>query len=57
MLNLLQSVNRGWGNYVATLKYNVGKSEWKVDYKFNPMWNMDCYRNNRENFIIFENGA
>lgn len=56
MLNLLQSVNRGWGNYVATLKYNVGKSEWKVDYKFNPMWNMDCYRNNRE-LIIFENGA
>lgn len=56
MLNLLQSLNRGWGNYVAALKYNIGKSEWKIDYKSNPMWDMDCYRNNFER-IILEDGT
>ena len=56
MLNLLQSPNRGWGNYVAALKYNIGKSEWKIDYKSNPMWDMDCYRNNFER-IILEDGT
>lgn len=48
MLNLLQSPNRGWGNYTAALKYNIGKSEWTLDYTSNPMWNMDCYRDNSE---------
>lgn len=46
--NLLQSPNRGWGNYVAALRYNVGKGEWSVDYQSNPMWQMECYRDNRE---------
>ncbi len=48
MLNLLQSPNRGWGNYTAAIKYNIGKSEWTLDYTSNPMWNMDCYRDNSE---------
>lgn len=48
VLNLLQSPNRGWGDYTAALKYNTGRSEWSVDYHSNPMWRMDCYRNNYE---------
>lgn len=48
MLNLLQSPNRGWGNYTAAIKYNIGKSEWTLDYTSNPMWDMDCYRDNSE---------
>ena len=46
MLNILQSPNRGWGNYSAAFKYYLGKSEWMVDYSSNPMWDMDCYRDN-----------
>jgi len=53
--NIMQSVNRGWGDYTAGAKYNVGKSEWSVDYKSNPMWNMKAFRDNEEN-IILENG-
>lgn len=56
MLNLLQSPNRGWGNYTAALKYNIGKSEWTLDYTSNPMWNMDCYRDNSE-YINFPDGT
>ncbi|MDE6770871.1 MAG: outer membrane beta-barrel family protein, partial [Muribaculaceae bacterium] len=52
MMNVLQSVNRGWGNYVGALKYTTGRSEWTVEYNSNPMWNMDCYRNNVEQFIL-----
>ena len=42
MVNTLQSLNRGWGNYSGALKYNSGRSEWTVQYNSNPMWNMDC---------------
>lgn len=56
LFNLLQSPNRGWGNYAGSLKYNFGKSELSFGYKSNPMWNMDCYRNNAEK-IVFENGS
>lgn len=48
MLNLLQSLNRGWGNYVCAVNYNIGRSEWAVDYNSNPMWDMDCHRDNKE---------
>lgn len=48
MLNLLQSLNRGWGDYTVGLKYNTGRSEWSADYHSNPMWLMDCYRDNIE---------
>lgn len=48
LLNILQSPNRGWGDYTAALKYNTGNSEWSADYHSNPMWHMDCYRNNDE---------
>lgn len=48
MLNLLQSPNRGWGDYTVGLKYNTGRSEWSADYHSNPMWRMDCYRDNME---------
>lgn len=51
MLNILQSPNRGWGNYSAAFKYYLGKSEWMVDYSSNPMWDMDCYRDNYEHII------
>lgn len=54
MLNLLQSPNRGWGNYTAALKFNVGKSEWTVDYTSNPMWEMDCYRDNSEYIKMYD---
>lgn len=50
--NMLQSPNRGWGNYTASLKYNVGRSEWSLDYNSNPMWNMDCYRDNIEHVVL-----
>lgn len=52
MANVLQSANRGWGNYTAALKYNVGRSEWSLDYNSNPMWNMDCYRDNVEHIVM-----
>jgi len=52
VLNLLQSPNRGWGDYTAGLKYNVGRSEWSADYHSNPMWHMDCYRNNMEHIAL-----
>lgn len=52
LLNLLQSPNRGWGDYTAALKYNTGRSEWSADYHSNPMWHMDCYRNNIETINI-----
>lgn len=54
--NLLQSVNRGWGDYTVSLKYNVGRSHWGVDYHSNPMWQMDCYRDNVER-IVTADGA
>lgn len=50
--NLLQSPNKGWGDYTAAVKYNVGKSEWSIDYHSNPMWDMDCYRDNNEKIIL-----
>ena len=50
--NIMQSVNRGWGDYTAGAKYNVGRSEWSVDYKSNPMWHMNCFRNNNEYFNL-----
>lgn len=50
--NVLQSPNRGWGNYAASLKYNVRRSEWSLDYNSNPMWNMDCYRDNDEHILL-----
>lgn len=52
VLNLLQSPNRGWGDYTAALKYNTGRSEWSIDYHSNPMWHMDCHRNNSETINI-----
>lgn len=45
---LLQSPNRGWGEYEGSMKYNVGKSEWSIDYQSNPMWNMYAHRDNVE---------
>lgn len=56
VLNILQSPNRGWGDYTAALKYNRGRSEWIVDYHSNPMWRMDCYRNNIEKIYLPEEG-
>lgn len=50
--NLLQSVNRGWGDYTASLKYDVGRSHWGVDYHSNPIWQMDCYRDNTESITM-----
>lgn len=52
MANVLQSVNRGWGNYTGAFKYNVGCSEWSLDYSSNPMWKMDCYRDNAEHIRL-----
>lgn len=52
MLNLLQSANKGWCNYSGAFKYNIGKSEWSVDYHSNPMWDMDCYRDNSEKIVM-----
>lgn len=52
--NVMQSVNRGWGDYTASLKYNSGGSEWSVDYKSNPIWNMDCFRNNEERIMLHD---
>lgn len=48
ILNLLQSPNRGWGDYSAAITYAIGPSEWTADYHSNPMWRMDCYRDNIE---------
>lgn len=48
ILNILQSSNHGWGDYTGSCRYNVGRSEWRVDYHSNPMWQMECYRNNEE---------
>lgn len=50
--NLMQSVNRGWGDYTAGAKYNVGRSEWSIDYKSNPMWHMNAFRDNDEVFHL-----
>lgn len=50
--NILQSANRGWGNYNVAVKRNVGYSEMSADYSGNPMWNMDCYRDNREHLVL-----
>lgn len=52
MLNLLQSPNRGWGNYSGAVRHNIGKSEWQLDYVSNPMWQMDCFRDNTERITI-----
>lgn len=57
VLNLLQSPNRGWGDYTAAIKYNTGRSEWSADYHSNPMWHMDCYRNNSETITLPSNGT
>lgn len=51
-LNLLQSLNRGWGDYTGSVKYTSGNSEWTVDAHANPMWNMDASRNNTEWFTL-----
>ena len=51
-LNLLQSVNRGWGNYTGALKYTSGRSEWTLDFQSNPMWRMSAYRNNSEHYLL-----
>ncbi len=56
MLNLLQSPNRGWGDYTLGLKYSIGRSEWSADYHSNPMWQMDCYRENVETIDLGSNG-
>ncbi len=48
MLNLLRSPNRGWSDYTLGVKYSAGRSEWSCDYHSNPMWRMDCYRDNVE---------
>ena len=64
-LNLLQSVNRGWGNYTGALKYTSGRSEWTLDFQSNPMWRMSAFRNNSEHYLLsdgteilrFENGV
>lgn len=51
-LNLLQSVNRGWGNYTGALKYTSGRSEWTLDLQSNPMWRMSAFRNNSEHYLL-----
>lgn len=51
-LNLLQSVNRGWGNYTGALKYTSGHSEWTLDFQSNPMWRMSAYRDNYEHYLL-----
>lgn len=51
MFNLLQSPNRGWGNYAGSLNYSAGNSEWAVSYNSNPMWDMDCHRDNAERIV------
>ena len=51
-LNLLQSVNRGWGNYTGALKYTSGRSEWILDFQSNPMWRMSAFRNNSERYLL-----
>lgn len=56
VLNLLQSPNRGWGDYTAGVKYSKGSSEWSADYHSNPMWNMDCYRDNVESIDLDTHG-
>lgn len=52
LLNLLQSVNRGWGDYTGSAKYSSSNSEWTFDVHANPMWHMDASRNNAERFIL-----
>lgn len=52
MANVLQSANRGWGDYTVSLKYNVGRSEWTADYHSNPMWHMMCFRDNTERIVL-----
>lgn len=51
-LNLLQSVNRGWGNYTGALKYTSGRSEWTLDFQSNPVWRMSAYRDNSEHYLL-----
>lgn len=51
-LNLLQSVNRGWGNYTGALKYTSGRSEWTLDFQSNPMWRMSAFRDNSEHYLL-----
>ena len=51
-LNLLQSVNRGWGNYTGALKYTLGRSEWTLDFQSNPMWRMSAFRDNSEHYLL-----
>lgn len=51
-LNLLQAVNRGWGNYTGAVKYTAGQSEWTLDFNSNPMWNISAFRNNTEHYIL-----
>lgn len=51
-LNLLQSVNRGWGNYTGALKFTAGKSEWTLDFHSNPMWRMAAFRDNTEHYLL-----
>lgn len=53
-LNLLQSLNRGWGDYTGSAKYTSGNSEWSIDAHANPMWDMDASRNNTERFILWD---
>lgn len=56
-LNILQSPNRGWGDYTASVRYNVGRSEWSADYHSNPMWSMNCYRDNKETINFGDYGS
>lgn len=51
-LNLLQSVNRGWGNYTGALKYTSGRSEWTLDFQSTPMWRMAAFRDNSEHYLL-----
>lgn len=51
-LNLLQSVNSGWGNYTGALKYTSGRSEWTLDFQSNPMWRMSAFRDNLEHYLL-----
>lgn len=50
--NLLQSTNRGWGNYSSALKYTIGRSEWSLDLHSNPMWQMLAFRDNSEHYLL-----
>ncbi|MDE6631683.1 MAG: outer membrane beta-barrel family protein, partial [Muribaculaceae bacterium] len=50
MLNALQAMNVAWGDYMASAKFNSGRSQWEIDGHFRLTDHMKATREYHETF-------